>query len=1112
MNKRLLTFGAIVAFLLGQAQLLAGLSVRESNGSLQVLRDGKVLIESIAFDMVDGHPRDVKRESRSFPDGTKVWNEWSEDRETRYRVEVAQRQDGNIEISMEGEMEALNPFMQRYIHLTVPGSLLKDKPYMALVGNGRKYTPENGVLNADFKGGNYRWLAVDGITFDFNPFGAADYCSSYQIGAVKGVWNVTTADGNVILSAGSNVKNFGGFTGGKVVIREGAFTDYGKHHFMDKYTYPQHLLPSHLLAFGAKKTGAQYGNGNIPFDASKGYGWRSGTPAVLNGYEEGVLYCNVTGTDATYLIANLHDGLYIFTIGAGNYTDAQNSFRVEVNGTELVSQATIPPHKVFFSSRAIRITGGKAELHFKGQFILSQLGVQPLMGDAEDFTIRRGFWVSDGYEPGSIYRNCDYARKATFPIFTECYDMPVPGTESQGTPHNPPRPVKLPDPNQPSLAWLKNAQIYRLLTNSSTLAELEDDKIRKAYLDQALTGKNYNAIMVSGMHSRHTYFNHLERGREAIRKIAADAHARGLKLIDHHDSTLLWNIDAGLRVLAERLPELSRALQDNLPSFQFCPSNPTFNETYCNYLRELVLAGVDGFQIDELEFWSHGCSCQFCREAFHRDTGWTLPINELDKDFNNPSSELMKRFFDWRIATQTNWFVELRRRLEDIKPDLVLCNYTTHYGFTRSLFRHNASVSLIENGRAMNFFGTEVMTRNVMQSSRPLLPFRKMKNLLTLAYGAPVWGWYYCSDWQCNYFSWCVANMTGQAALLSTVEEPPEMPAFEVFGASPANMNKQGATQIAEVALLFSAQSRDWNAGLGFDGELFGLAQTLEALHIPYEFIGDMSLDANQLSKYKALAVCASGCLSDDNLREIRAFAERGGLVQLTTITALFDELGCKRETWPFADLFGFSIAHNSNMPQINSINVGDGIVKVEPPLRSFVPGKYKVNPLEEERAYGKGRILYRAIPLAAQFNARETSAGQKWSYNPDPKLEAFYRSRVASMLKEASFWQVTLPPQVYTNIWREADGSLVVHFLNATGANPKPEEILTNLSPVPAFPPIAEDAVFTIPALACKSVGAYSPDFTGEHKLAFTQNPDGTITATLPKELLKAYTIVRIK
>ena len=45
-----------------------------------------------------------------------------------------------------------------------------------------------------------------------------------------------------------------------------------------------------------------------------------------------------------------------------------------------------------------------------------------------------------------------------------------------------------------------------------------------------------------------------------------------------------------------------------------------------------------------------------------------------------------------------------------------------------------------------------------------LLPYRKMKNILSKAYGAQVWGLYYSSDWKVDYFAWAVANLVGQAS------------------------------------------------------------------------------------------------------------------------------------------------------------------------------------------------------------------------------------------------------------------------------------------------------------------------------------------------------------
>ena len=324
-------------------------SVSEEKDGLHILHNGTPFITDIKVSMGDGIPPKVKHSKKVLPDGAKVWNEWCEDRETRYRTEVALRADGAIEITMTGEMEALNPYMTRLIHLTIPKGFLNGKTFEALEGNGRKYTRVNGVCDTTYKGGNYRWFTADGLIFDFNPLGATDYCSGYSAGAVKGVWNITqTDDGSFVLTAGSTMKNYGGFTGGKIVIREGSFDDYPQYHFINQYTYSQHLQPSRLLAFGAVKTGTQYSNGNLPFDAATGYGWVSGSPAIINGYEEGALYSSVTGTEATYTITGLPDGFYVLTVGAGNYTGADNLFSVDVNGVELASKTTIAPRKVWY--------------------------------------------------------------------------------------------------------------------------------------------------------------------------------------------------------------------------------------------------------------------------------------------------------------------------------------------------------------------------------------------------------------------------------------------------------------------------------------------------------------------------------------------------------------------------------------------------------------------------------------------------------------------------------------------------------------------------------------------------------------------------------------------
>lgn len=95
--------------------------------------------------------------------------------------------------------------------------------------------------------------------------------------------------------------------------------------------------------------------------------------------------------------------------------------------------------------------------------------------------------------------------------------------------------------------------------------------------------------------------------------------------------------------------------------------------------------------------------------------------------------------------------------------------------------------------------------------------------------------------------------------------------------------------------------------------------------------------------------------------------------------------------------------------------------------------------------------------------------------------------------------------------LYRE-DDQVLVHLLNglATG-NKKGDYITAGFKGTP-FPPLEKDITFTVPAFGKNEIFAVSPDFEGRKPLEGTYHDDGTVTVTLPKELLKGYTLVRIR
>ena len=1068
----------------------AALDVEERGGTLAVVRDGRTLVESIVLDCGDTSCDGVKTGFEKTSDGSRVWNRWCEDKDRCFRLEVAARADGAVEITMAGQVAWDSPCRRRAIRLSVPTAALDGKPWRCMFARTQHhaYGEESGVFGAGSKPLRTRFLAVDGLTFDFNAYGPCDEGAVLADGwrhvdAMYGAWRILRGkDGGWTLECGGDVlTSWGGYLGTKLVIREGRFSDYDTLHSVRTFSYNVPFEPLRLLSFGAPLAGRFHSDGETLYSSVRGYGWTG--PGYMKrfpvvGHTSGAYYSCVTGAvDSVYRFGPVPDGWYYFTFAAGNFTGFGNRFTVSANGRPVLSDASVGKRTLRKVTVPVHVAGGVLDVSLSGAWAVSVMALQPILLDAEDYSFSRGTWLVDGFEPGLLHRNCDVREPVRPETRDETLDLPVPGTEFAETPRTPPAEVELPPPDLPSLAWTKKARIYRLYNNSSTIGELDAPGALDAYLDREISGRGINAIMLSGMLSRHTFPGQLERGLESVKHVAEVAHRRGMKVIDHWDATLLWNEGEGFRVMTERTAELESSVLGDVPTWQLCIMNPEFRRKLFDYARRDVENGVDGLQIDEVVFWHHGCVCRHCREAFRRDTGWWMPMDETSPAWREGSS-FMKRWKAWRIAKSTDFLVDLRRSLKAVKPDLVLSAYTTPNGmFTRYDTLGNGR-DIMDLPRAVNFFGIEVMTRSILKSARAELPCHRTTAALTYAYGAPVWNWYFGADWQDDYASWALSEMTAQTPFLAEVDRLPGTPDYPRFS---EGMDRAGAKPVAEVALLFSAPSRNWNEGAAVKGDLLGTAQALEAMHIPYAVISEVSLTDAGLAPFRVLFVGASHCMTDAQVAAVRSFAERGGTVRVSTLAGMCDEFGERRQKWPFADVFGFE-------PRIDCAS-GELV----------------------ERPCGKGRMVYSAAPRGEPFEMPSLVQGREYTFAPDPAAEAAFRAEVARWIGDARWWSVSAPDKVYTSVWREKSGALAIHFLNVAGADNKPGEVITPKSPTPAFPPLKDDITFTIPADGPVRAVATSPEFSGRRPLEASLMNDGRAKVVVPASLFSAYLFVRI-
>ena len=270
----------LLAVCLCTASSFSALEIVESpSGALTVVRDGKTIIEDIAVNAGAVPGSEIRSSFELLPDGSKVWNRWCEACDRRYRLEVAQRSDGAVEITLAGQMEGSSRFRTRAVYLRSAPGVFIGKKFKGVVGNGRSWNPLEGKTGDALRKYGFRWFALEGLTFDLDPIGPTDYCMQYNQGVVQGVWTIIPEGGGLKFIGGTTVKtSFGGFVGAKVVIRKGSFEDYDRFHAMRSFQYAWHLKSRHHVAFASPKHGKAFADGDVPFAAERGYGWLGSPP------------------------------------------------------------------------------------------------------------------------------------------------------------------------------------------------------------------------------------------------------------------------------------------------------------------------------------------------------------------------------------------------------------------------------------------------------------------------------------------------------------------------------------------------------------------------------------------------------------------------------------------------------------------------------------------------------------------------------------------------------------------------------------------------------------------------------------------------------------------
>ncbi len=128
---------------------------------------------------------------------------------------------------------------------------------------------------------------------------------------------------------------------------------------------------------------------------------------------------------------------------------------------------------------------------------------------------------------------------------------------------------------------------------------------------------------------------------------------------------------------------------------------------------------------------------------------------------------------------------------------------------------------------------------------------------------------------------------------------------------------------LARVGVLFSEQTSAYHPGIGpgdrAEDHVLGMYHALVEARVPFEFVHEAFLAADQLDRFKLLILADAAALSAAQCSAIRGYVARGGSLLATFASSLFDETGQRRDDFGLADVFGVSFDGRVDGPMQNS-------------------------------------------------------------------------------------------------------------------------------------------------------------------------------------------------
>ena len=318
------------------------------------------------------------------------------------------------------------------------------------------------------------------------------------------------------------------------------------------------------------------------------------------------------------------------------------------------------------------------------------------------------------------------------------------------------------------------------------------------------------------------------------------------------------------------------------------------------------------------------CHCTRCNNSFRSAMGESIP------DMVTASSAELDHYMQWKTGTADHHMERMKHAVKSHGDDKV---YTAEvFSMFESGSRINSGIDLYNARDHFDFLvSVAFLTENSEHIQYEDLHYastivRFLKSMspekeAIILYGGngtahryvmdppvdlKIWLWEAISAggrfWNCNFTGMHPGATYDRRNAYNHSEAYHFVKEHEKFLARQAPVANIGIYYSRPTRLFYRSATPEADR---FEDAIKGVEMVLIENHIPYDFVPDDQLSAQQLRKYRLVILPNVRCLSDREMELLRDFVRSGGTLIASYATSLYTEAGLEREDFGLADLFG---------------------------------------------------------------------------------------------------------------------------------------------------------------------------------------------------------------